>query len=52
VGKLAKTKVDITKHSLIPKHSKLNEKEKKVLRKKYTIIKAEKDVAPAIHRKI
>jgi len=34
---LAKLKVDITKHILIPKHTKLSEKEKKELYEKYGI---------------
>ncbi|PIN86046.1 DNA-directed RNA polymerase subunit H [Candidatus Woesearchaeota archaeon CG10_big_fil_rev_8_21_14_0_10_44_13] len=34
---MAKLKVDITKHILIPKHTKLSEKEKKELYEKYGI---------------
>ncbi len=36
-SKLTKPKTDVTKHALIPKHSKLGEKEKKELLEKYHI---------------
>ncbi len=35
---MAKAKIDVTKHILIPKHSKLSEKDKKDLFDKYGII--------------
>ncbi|MFO8016813.1 MAG: DNA-directed RNA polymerase subunit H [Candidatus Woesearchaeota archaeon] len=34
---MAKAKIDISKHILIPKHSKLSEKDKKELLEKYNI---------------
>ena len=34
---MTKEKIDITKHALIPKHSKVSEKEKKELLDKYSI---------------
>ncbi len=32
---MAKTKIDVSKHILVPKHTKLNEKEKSELLKRY-----------------
>ena len=38
---MAKTKIDVSKHVLVPKHSKVSEKEKKELLEKYNMTTVE-----------